>query len=92
MASQQPVSDNDPLRQPSRYITDHDAEGNAIFADLPEVVPLEPLGNLAWNVSYTTFETPVKFTDQKDKMLVSFHFKYLGWLGVVSSTTWTSGV
>lgn len=56
------------LRTPHRFITDHNAEGLAIFnTSIPEPIPSQTIGvGDKFYLGYTTSEYPVSFTDNKD--------------------------
>ncbi|KAK7393959.1 hypothetical protein QQX98_013254 [Neonectria punicea] len=56
------------LSPPKRFITDHDAEGKAIFnTSIPEEVPAKIIDcGDKFFLGYTTRERPVEFTGNKD--------------------------
>ncbi|KAK2019983.1 cupin domain-containing protein [Colletotrichum eremochloae] len=56
------------LRRPQRFITDHDADGKAVFnTRLPEEIPQQTIANEAkFYLGYTTEQTPVSFAGNKD--------------------------
>ncbi|KAH6888688.1 cupin domain-containing protein [Thelonectria olida] len=56
------------LRHPNRFITDHDAEGKAIFnTSIPEELDEQIIGvGDKFFLGYTTSEKPVDLTDEKD--------------------------
>ncbi|KPM40648.1 hypothetical protein AK830_g5894 [Neonectria ditissima] len=56
------------LPHPKRFITDHDAEGKAIFnTSIPEEVPAKIIGcGDKFFLGYTTTESPVEFAGNKD--------------------------
>lgn len=61
-------SSSNPLRQPHRFITDHNAEGLAVFnGSLPEPIPPMPIpvGDTFY-LGYTTESYPVDFDKNKD--------------------------
>lgn len=56
------------LPQNYRYITDHDADGKAVFSHkLPELQPWSVIdGTAHFSLNYTTSQYPVSFKDNKD--------------------------
>ncbi|KAK7701138.1 hypothetical protein SLS64_010470 [Diaporthe eres] len=56
------------LRQPNRFITDHNDEGLAIFnTSIPEPIPAQVINNGdAFYLGYTTSSTPADFTKNAD--------------------------
>ncbi|KAK1600641.1 cupin domain-containing protein [Colletotrichum navitas] len=56
------------LRRPQRFITDHAADGKAVFnTALPEEIPQQTIANDAkFYLGYTTEHTPVSFAGNKD--------------------------
>ncbi|KAK2005130.1 cupin domain-containing protein [Colletotrichum falcatum] len=65
MASSAPPNN---LRRPQRFITDHAADGKAVFnTSVPDEVPPQTLPNSAeFFLGYTTEQTPVSFAGNKD--------------------------
>ncbi|KAL1878648.1 hypothetical protein Daus18300_001923 [Diaporthe australafricana] len=56
------------LRQPNRFITDHNDQGLAVFSSsIPEPIPAQTINNGdTFYLGYTTAGTPVDFTDNAD--------------------------
>ncbi|KAK6227223.1 cupin [Colletotrichum tabaci] len=65
MTSSTPSSD---LRRPQRFITDHTPDGKAIFnTTLPTEIPQQTVGgDVNFYLGYTTEQTPVSLTGNKD--------------------------
>ncbi|ROV99925.1 hypothetical protein VMCG_06181 [Cytospora schulzeri] len=64
------------LRQPSRFITDHNDQGLAVFnTTIPEPIPAQATGaGPKFYLGYTTSQTPTDFTDNGD---VASYSRYL---------------
>ncbi|KIM94492.1 hypothetical protein OIDMADRAFT_207673 [Oidiodendron maius Zn] len=55
------------LRTPNRFITDYNDSGLAVFnTSIPDLLPTQVIGNMAFHLGYATTAIPADFTNQSD--------------------------
>ena len=75
MSEKQELHENG-LPKNYRYITDHDANGKAIFSSkLPEELPKQDIGIANFYLGYTTSEYPVQMSNDTDINKYSKHLE-----------------